>query len=67
MPGTVNISRMRTVEAPTREDVLAAERRIAGRLAPTPLVESDGFLLKLESLQPTGSRSPGPPSSSGST
>jgi len=55
MPGTVNISRMRTVEAPTREDVLAAERRIAGRLAPTPLVESDGFLLKLESLQPTGS------------
>ena len=55
MPGTVNISRMRTVEAPTREDVLAAERRIAGWLAPTPLVESDGFLLKLESLQPTGS------------
>ena len=55
MPGTVNISRMRTVEAPTREDVLAAGRRIAGRLAPTPLVESDGFLLKLESLQPTGS------------
>lgn len=41
---------MRTVQAPTRADVEAAVR-----LPPTPLVESDGFALKLETLQPTGS------------
>jgi threonine dehydratase len=46
---------VRTVEAPTLEDVHAAHARIRGRLGPTPLVESDGFALKLESLQPTGS------------
>ena len=46
---------MRTVQRPTRDDVLAAELRVRGLLAPTPLVESDGFSLKLESLQPTGS------------
>ena len=41
---------MRAVHAPTRADVEAAVR-----LEPTPLVESDGFALKLETLQPTGS------------
>lgn len=46
---------MRTVQKPTRDDVLAAETRVRAFLAPTPLVESDGFSLKLESLQPTGS------------
>jgi threonine dehydratase len=46
---------MRTVLAPTRDDVLAAEQRIRPYLRPTPLVESDGFALKLETFQPTGS------------
>jgi threonine dehydratase len=41
---------VRTVQAPTLADVEAAVR-----LPPTPLVESDGFALKLETLQPTGS------------
>ncbi|HET8528106.1 MAG TPA: pyridoxal-phosphate dependent enzyme [Gaiellaceae bacterium] len=41
---------MRTVEQPTRAEV---ERAV--RLPPTPLVDSDGFSLKLETLQPTGS------------
>jgi threonine dehydratase len=41
---------MRSVRTPTRADVEAAVR-----LPPTPLVESDGCALKLESLQPTGS------------
>ena len=41
---------MRTVQAPSRADVEAAVR-----LLPTPVVESDGFALKLETLQPTGS------------
>ena len=41
---------MRTVHPPSRADVEAAVR-----LEPTPLVESDGFSLKLEILQPTGS------------
>lgn len=41
---------MRTVQPPTRADVEQAVR-----LEPTPLVESDGFTLKLETLQPTGS------------
>src|SRR5256885_14307102 len=50
MPGTREYTRMRTVQAPTLADVEAAVR-----LPPTPLVESDGFLLKLETLQPTGS------------
>jgi threonine dehydratase len=46
---------MRTVEPPTRGDVAAAAERIRPHLRPTPVVESDGFSLKLESLQPTGS------------
>jgi threonine dehydratase len=41
---------VRTVGKPTRADVEAAVR-----LPPTPVVESDGFALKLETLQPTGS------------
>src|SRR3954453_1432752 len=55
MPGSDEYTRMRTVEAPTRDDVLAAAERIRTYLHPTPVVESDGFSLKLESLQPTGS------------
>jgi len=55
MPGTVNSTRVRHVEPPTREDVRAAERRIRPLLPPTPLLQSDGFALKLETLQPTGS------------
>jgi threonine dehydratase len=46
---------MRRVDPPTPEEVRAAERRIRPLLPPTPLVESDGFALKLETLQPTGS------------
>jgi threonine dehydratase len=46
---------MRSVRAPTRDDVLAAAERIRPHLEPTPAVQSDGFQLKLESLQPTGS------------
>jgi threonine dehydratase len=41
---------MRTVQTPTRAHVEAAVR-----LEPTPLVASEGFALKLETLQPTGS------------
>jgi threonine dehydratase len=41
---------VRSVAAPTLADVEAA-----ARLPPTPVVESDGFRLKLENLQPTGS------------
>src|SRR3954465_2456569 len=41
---------MRTAHPPPRPDIEAAVR-----LPPTPVVESDGFLLKLETLQPTGS------------
>src|SRR3954454_5942828 len=55
MPGSDEYTRMRTVEAPTRDDVLAAAERIRPHLQPTPVVEGDGFSLKLESLQPTGS------------
>ena len=55
MPGTHQYTGMRTVEAPTREDVHAAEQRIRPLLPPTPLVASDGFALKLETFQPTGS------------
>src|SRR5256885_16501594 len=50
MPGTREYTRMRTVQAPTLADVEAAVR-----LPPTPVVGSDGFALKLETLQPTGS------------
>src|SRR3954454_24988811 len=55
MPGTGEYTRMRTVEPPSRADVLAAAERIRRHRRPTPVVESDGFSLKLESLQPTGS------------
>src|SRR3954453_20179662 len=55
MPGTGEYTRMRTVEPPSRADVFAAAERIRRPLRPTPLVESDGFSLKLETLQPTGS------------
>jgi threonine dehydratase len=55
MPGTREYTRMRPVQAPTRDDVVAAAERIRPYLGPTPLVESDGLSLKLESLQPTGS------------
>src|SRR3954469_2720709 len=55
MPGSDEYTRMRTVEAPTRDDVLAAAERIRPHLHPTPVVEGDGFALKLETLQPTGS------------
>jgi threonine dehydratase len=46
---------MRTVKAPTRTDVDTAGARVREALPPTPLVQSDGFALKLECLQPTGS------------
>jgi threonine dehydratase len=46
---------MRTVTAPTRADIHAALERIRPYLPPTPLVESAGFALKLETFQPTGS------------
>jgi threonine dehydratase len=46
---------VRPVERPTTADVHAVLPRVRAHLAPTPLVESDGFALKLESLQPTGS------------
>lgn len=55
MPGAATISAMRAVAEPTRADVHAAAERIRPFLRPTPLVESDGFALKLETLQPTGS------------
>ena len=48
---------MRSVEAPTADDVRAARERIRPLVAETPLVESTELRahLKLESLQPTGS------------
>jgi threonine dehydratase len=55
MPGTVEYTGVRIVEAPTLRDVESAERRIRTLLPPTPVAESDGFALKLETLQPTGS------------
>src|SRR4051794_6505415 len=55
MPGSDEYTRMRTVEAPIRDDVLAAAERIRPHLGPSPVVNCDGFSLKLESLQPTGS------------
>ena len=49
----------RTVPAPTAEDLDAAARVVADRLAPTPLVPAPALgervWLKLETLQPTGS------------
>ncbi len=55
MPGTDEYTRMREVQQPTLEDVRAAEARIRPWLEPTPLLEADGFALKLETFQPTGS------------
>lgn len=48
------------MSCPTLQDVLDAERRIAGRVLRTPLVSAWalGFCLKLESLQVTGSFKP---------
>jgi threonine dehydratase len=46
---------VRTVRRPTLDDVHAAAARIRPFLRPTPLVPSDGFSLKLETFQPTGS------------
>jgi threonine dehydratase len=50
---------MRTVAAPTREDLDAAWAVVAERLVPTPLVPAPALgeevHLKLETLQPTGS------------
>jgi threonine dehydratase len=45
------------VSAPSKEEVEVAAERIASHLRPTPLIESPllGALLKLETLQPTGS------------
>jgi threonine dehydratase len=55
MPGSDEYTGMRTVRRPTGGDVDAALERVRPHLPPTPVVESDGFALKLESLQPTGS------------
>jgi threonine dehydratase len=48
---------MHAVPLPTPDDVLAARERLDPYLEPTPLVESAalGALLKLETVQPTGS------------
>jgi len=49
---------MRTVRLPTVDDVLAARDVIVRRLATTPVIPSSGLghvVLKLESMQPTGS------------
>lgn len=45
------------VPAPSKDEVEVAAERIASHLGPTPLIESPslGALLKLETLQPTGS------------
>ena len=51
MPGTSEYTGMREVQAPTLEDVHAAEARIRPFLPPTPVLDG----LKLETLQPTGS------------
>ncbi|WP_285689206.1 pyridoxal-phosphate dependent enzyme [Actinoplanes sp. NBRC 103695] len=40
---------------PTWADVERAERLIGATLPPTPLIGDEGLMLKLESLQPTGS------------
>jgi threonine dehydratase len=55
MPGTDEYSGMRAVRRPTRADVEAAALRIAPHLGPTPVAEADGLVLKLETVQPTGS------------
>jgi len=55
MPGTYEYTGMRAVRRPTRADVEAAALRIAPSLQPTPVAEADGLVLKLETVQPTGS------------
>jgi len=55
MPGTDEYTGMRAVRRPTRADVEAAALRIAPSLQPTPVAEADGLVLKLETVQPTGS------------
>jgi threonine dehydratase len=51
MPGTREYTGMRAVQAPTLDDVHAADVRIRPLLPPTPLLDG----LKLETFQPTGS------------
>jgi threonine dehydratase len=50
---------MRAVRVPTVDDVLAAREIVARDLPPTPVIASealgDGVILKLETMQPTGS------------
>jgi threonine dehydratase len=46
---------MRTVQAPTQEQLAAAAAAVTANLEPTPVLEGDGYVLKLETLQPTGS------------
>ena len=46
---------IRNVRFPTADDLLQARSVVAKYLAPTPLIRSDTFLLKLETFQPTGS------------
>jgi threonine dehydratase len=46
---------IRAVEAPARVDIDEAWARISGYLQATPVVRGSAGLLKLESLQPTGS------------
>jgi threonine dehydratase len=46
---------MRTVRAPTPEQLAAAAAVVEANLEPTPVLEGDGYVLKLETFQPTGS------------
>ena len=45
----------RRVRTPDRNDLASARAAVRKYLAPTPLVRSDAYWLKLETLQPTGS------------
>jgi threonine dehydratase len=46
---------MRTVRAPTAEQLAAAAEVVGANLEPTPVLPGDGYVLKLETAQPTGS------------
>ena len=46
---------IRSVRFPNGNDLAHARTVVAGYLVPTPLIRSDSFWLKLETLQPTGS------------
>ena len=46
---------MRTVRVPTSEQLAAAASVVGEHLRPTPVLEGDGYVLKLETVQPTGS------------